>query len=330
MPINSENFAKYLKNLATMRDYPFIADSFLDFHLKKCADCQYDRMICAISPMCFRRYFLTILMKNGVVFGDKELPAFCYSQHLSNIQRYLAGKRTLYPPFDSIVFMKDFFELVFPKSKKKLIRLLERDDLEKLKDELVDQVEKEKIIISMGDDFAVLIPPGDVLGPEYNLFFLDFDRRYVIIDPRKEEIFFKNELKVLLVAFSEAYGIHVKSLGSSPEDGGGSENESEDDDSSWYVDFSIGQLHEESQIEPLNIQFMEIIDDFVLSASEVRLLIEEQEPREAHVLINLSMERGKFSIEKERIDFDKVKKLFSACQKLQNFLSPKEDNKEGK
>ncbi|MHA1733461.1 MAG: hypothetical protein ACTSU5_16050 [Promethearchaeota archaeon] len=325
MPINSDEFALYLKNLATMRDYPFIADSFLNFHLEKCKECEYDRMICAISPKCFRRYFLTILIKNGIRPGDVELPEFCYSQHLSNIQRYLAGKRTLYPPFDSLVFMKDFFKLVFPKEERVLSRKLDTGDLDGLKSELVRVVEKEDVIISMGGDFAVLVPPGKLLGPEENLFFLDFRRKYVIVDPRKEEIFFKSELEVLFQALSKAYGIPVKFLDEDRtpgSDGGGVSL----DEKQWFVDFHCGIIEDKGQVEQLNVLFMENNENFILSASEVRLIIRDDDPREVHVVLNLSMEKGKFSIEKERISFDKVKKLFQSCKDLQNFLSPEKDN----
>lgn len=320
-----------MKNLATMRDYPFIADGYLEYHLQKCRDCQYDRMICAINPMCARRYFLTLLIKNGVQPGDEDLPAFCYSQHISNLQRYIAGKRTLYPPFDSIIFLDDFFKLILPKDYRKLNRLLDKENLRGFKDALNEVMRRERIIISWtGTRFAVLIPPGDFLGPEDNIFFLDLDHRYVIIDPRREEIFFKRELKTLLKAFGEAYQISITFLDRKTVEGAKVEEDEplEVDARRWYLDFFLGTLAGEAQVEPLNIKFMEMIEDFTLSASEVRLLIDDDSPgtaREVHVVINLAMEKGKFSIEKERITFDKVKKLVLSCVTLQNFITPKGD-----
>ena len=83
-----------------------------------CTECQSDRMSCVLSPKCRRRY----LIKTRILSGSsiEELPRFCYTQVLSNIQRFINGKTALYTPVDELIYIEDFFKAFFPKVNKKL------------------------------------------------------------------------------------------------------------------------------------------------------------------------------------------------------------------
>ncbi|MHA1584567.1 MAG: hypothetical protein ACTSVU_00560 [Promethearchaeota archaeon] len=84
-----------------------------------CAACEDDRMICVLSPMCPNRILLKVRIQSGA--EQKEIPRFCYSQSVNNIRRFLKKKTTLYTPQDTLIFNKDFFDLMFPHLYNKII-----------------------------------------------------------------------------------------------------------------------------------------------------------------------------------------------------------------
>ncbi|GAB4307278.1 MAG: hypothetical protein Kow0069_04690 [Promethearchaeota archaeon] len=310
----NDRLANYLSALANQRDFPFLADELVEHFADKCRRCQYDRMICAISPMCFRRHWLNVLIKNGVKPDEEIFPKFCYSQQVSNVQRYLQKKRTLYPPFDSLMFLEDFLGLVFPHHKRRLALYLKRGDWPTLREKLDQLAESAGIGLTWGRDFAVMVPPGDYLGPEHNVFFLDERGGYAIVDPRREELYYTEQVEVLVRAFSSAYDVAVDFKSAVPGEG-------EEAQADWRVDFNLGALHVAADSEALNELFSSAVDDFVLSSSEVNLWITEENPSEVHVVLKIPLVNEKFSREAERVDFDKIKRMLKRCHEIQTYLS---------
>jgi len=171
-------------------------------HFKtKCQECQRDRMVCSLSPMCFRRHYMNLLIKAGAEF--EELPPFCYSQQLSNIQRFLQKKRTLYPATDSIIYLRDFLKLAFEADSKQLLKFFEKIDTAGAARLLQKMREREKALnlrFRLTNNYCLL-------ALEEVIFLLDIRENLAKIDPRREEIFFRETFFLLLELYSEIYRI---------------------------------------------------------------------------------------------------------------------------
>lgn len=68
-----------------------LALELIELHEKKCLECQEDRLSCTVRPACKNRNFLNALIEIGVT--PQDLPAFCYSQYLEQIRRYILEKK---------------------------------------------------------------------------------------------------------------------------------------------------------------------------------------------------------------------------------------------
>lgn len=68
-----------------------LAKEFIEMHESKCTECQEDRLRCATRPACKDRNFLNTMIEIGV--EPEDLPAFCFSQHLEQIKRYVLEKK---------------------------------------------------------------------------------------------------------------------------------------------------------------------------------------------------------------------------------------------
>lgn len=88
-----------------------------------CAKCVSDRMSNVLSPMCRRRYLINIRILTGSKV--EELPKFCYQQVISNVERYIKKKTTLFTPIDVLIYNIDFFELFFPKIARRLLETIQ-------------------------------------------------------------------------------------------------------------------------------------------------------------------------------------------------------------
>ena len=76
-----------------------------------CDECERDRMTCVLTPKCKRKNLLDIRMKLSI--EREKIPKFCYGQSKANFKRYLAGKNTVYVPWDSLMYTEDLLALLF-------------------------------------------------------------------------------------------------------------------------------------------------------------------------------------------------------------------------
>jgi hypothetical protein len=97
MDLRFMNLKKHKEELAVRVGFlDAIADDQLAFelielHEKKCTVCQEDRLSCTVRPACKNRNFLNTLIEIGVT--PQDLPAFCYSQYLEQIRRFILEKK---------------------------------------------------------------------------------------------------------------------------------------------------------------------------------------------------------------------------------------------
>lgn len=136
---NADNLKKVYTEKMKEREQNIMMGYLREYVDNLCNECVSDRMGNVLSPKCRRRFLINTRILSGAQY--EELPLFCYNQVISNLQRYIAKKTTLFTPVDVIIYNNDFFELFFPKLSKKIIKLW---DEEKIK-EVNSLIEKSKI-----------------------------------------------------------------------------------------------------------------------------------------------------------------------------------------
>ena len=119
MPLEVKHILNFLKNPINERNN----SELLRLLIKRVKDlcfkeCQVDRILCTLTPMCTRRFLLKLRIKKGLNMED--LPKFCYSVNKGVIERNFRGKTVIYKPFDSYLYLIDFLDIFFHGDYRKL------------------------------------------------------------------------------------------------------------------------------------------------------------------------------------------------------------------
>ena len=85
-------------------------------------ECERDRIVCTLTPLCSRRFLLKLRIKNGLSIDD--LPKFCYSVHKGMIERDFRNKTVVYKPYDAYLYLIDFLDIFFHGDYRKLNKLI--------------------------------------------------------------------------------------------------------------------------------------------------------------------------------------------------------------
>ena len=131
----------------------------IELHEKKCKDCQEDRLSCTVRPACKDRNFLNMMIELGV--EPQDLPAFCYSQHLEQIRRFILEKKGR-GMVDRRIPIKDLLSILKVSS----IR------------QFTTRFTKEWETSVVARDNNLMLVAGDELR-----FFFDFSRGQVVLNP---------------------------------------------------------------------------------------------------------------------------------------------------
>jgi len=113
-----------------------------------CEECVSDRMNNVLNPKCRRRFLINIRILSGSQLS--ELPVFCYNQVISNLNRFIEGKTTLFTPVDVIIYNEDFFKLFFGRDAKDIMK-----QAEELSKDSEDSIKKINKIISKSNAPAI-------------------------------------------------------------------------------------------------------------------------------------------------------------------------------
>lgn len=107
----SENLTNYIKNSHNLENTDYVTREFLDLmKTHKCDLCNKNRIDCSFNPWCPNRMYLSIMIDLDV--KGEDLPDFCYSQHLWNLNNYITGKVYNVEPIDAKLFLADFLQLL--------------------------------------------------------------------------------------------------------------------------------------------------------------------------------------------------------------------------
>ncbi|KXH76975.1 MAG: hypothetical protein AM326_12635 [Candidatus Thorarchaeota archaeon SMTZ-45] len=183
------NLKKHKQELASrmeLLDTPAdnqLAFELIELHEKKCTVCQEDRLGCTVRPACMNRNFLNALIEIGV--NPQDLPAFCYSQHLEQIRRFILDKKGR-EMTDRRIPIKDLLSTLGVSS----IR------------HFTTKFKKEWKGFSSAHEENVLIVKGDSL-----IFHFDFARGIVTLNPRNDRLENFEVFNLYCQIFSNYYGL---------------------------------------------------------------------------------------------------------------------------
>jgi len=196
----ADKLADLLEKGLSREDLDLISKEFLEVMEKVCRGCQANRMHCILMPRCGQnRPFLSMLIEMGVDKGN--LPQFCYSQLLKEVQMAFKGTKTLR---DASIPLEDFLKTVF-RSYRKIFDLIMSRNLKKLTKVLSKEtaVKNKKVSILDKEDRIYFVIDGLT-------FYVDMDRNIVHFNPYNTPLISLEELKAFIELFSLEAGIDVE------------------------------------------------------------------------------------------------------------------------
>ena len=181
-------------------DLDLISKEFLEIMEKVCKECQANRMHCILMPKCGRnRSFLSMLIEMGVKKGD--LPEFCYSQFLKEIQMVFKGIKTLR---DASAPLEDFLKSIFKNYKKIFDLIMSRNTKDLVKALSKETIVKNRRIIALNKDDKIYFVI-DGLN-----FYVDISRKLVRFNPYNTPITSVSELEAFIELFSSEADMDVE------------------------------------------------------------------------------------------------------------------------
>ena len=192
--------AELLEKGMSLENLYLISKEFLEIMEKECKTCQANRMHCILMPRCgYNRPFLSMLIEMNV--EKKDLPTFCYSQFLKEVQMTFKGTKELR---DASIPLKDFLKSAF-RSYKKIHDLLVSGDLK----EISKAIKKEPII---KDKKVLILRKNDLIYFIINglIFYVDVKRELVRFNPYETPITSLNELEAFIELLAIEANMKVK------------------------------------------------------------------------------------------------------------------------
>ncbi len=123
MPLTPDHIKNFLKD----KSQDNFSSEMLNLLIKRIdklcfQECQIDRIQCTLTPLCTRRQYLKLRIKNQLKLED--LPKFCYSVHKNNVFRDFRNKTVVYKPFDTYLYQVDFLDIFFHGDYRKLNKFI--------------------------------------------------------------------------------------------------------------------------------------------------------------------------------------------------------------
>ena len=182
MPLLPNHIAYFLENESDTKFKSELLD-LLNKRIKALCfeECERDRIVCTLTPMCSKRFLLKLRIKNGL--GIEDLPKFCYSVHKGVIERYFRNKTIVYRPYDAYLYIIDFLDVFFHGDYRKLNKLInfkKWDEVFKIFDDRINN-RNENFNYILTDNYLVF-----KFGDKIHVLFLD--RNYVLCNANREDI----------------------------------------------------------------------------------------------------------------------------------------------
>ncbi len=207
----TEKLMKYARTFSSKGDFGFLVERSNEFMSAKCKECQDDRLICTVKPLCEKRKWLSLLIKAGV--PSKSWPQFCYEKQKQIIEKTINKQKTFYEPEDCTMMLQDFFPLVSQANPTKLMKMLENEEYDQLA-WTIESVFRSKYtrVLSLNLEDLIIIIADDIV------WYFDVVERYVVLNLNEERLFNQQTLLAYLKFLTKYYKLtDVKILEAAPE-----------------------------------------------------------------------------------------------------------------
>ena len=211
-----EKLKQYVRTTRNENRLDFIVEKLKDHMDVLCAECERDRITCALRPLCPQREYLNILISAGV--DEKSLPQqFCFKLQKQEVSKFLRGKSVLRKMRDVMLPLSSFIEICFGlRSVDKVLNLVtESSD----KAEILKTFDKcfGQFYDTYKGKFAtdtLLIYITDVYR---KIFYIDLEKKLVTINLERTPIISKEETIALATLFCIQGNINCKLFESAEE-----------------------------------------------------------------------------------------------------------------
>jgi len=95
---------------------------------KTCSECQADRRVLLLDPLCFGRFYLSLLIESSLSLED--IPKDCYKIRLEEIKKVFQGKPVPVPTSDAVIKLRDALRILVTISKDKGLKKRIREPLD--------------------------------------------------------------------------------------------------------------------------------------------------------------------------------------------------------
>ena len=210
MPLEPKDYLKFLENEAEAKDKSELLD-LLDKRITKLCfnECERDRIVCTLTPLCSRRFLLRFRIKNHLTIED--LPQFCYSVHKGVIERYFRNKTIIYRPYDAYLYLVDFLDVFFHGDYRKLNKFLSFKNWEEAIKIFDDRIN------NRNEKFTYLLTENYFFFKfEDKIHIVFFDEGYALCNANRENIVSLEMLHGLCKLYADIYfpEVNLSLLGS--------------------------------------------------------------------------------------------------------------------
>ncbi|MFX1455432.1 MAG: hypothetical protein ACFFDB_08680 [Promethearchaeota archaeon] len=210
MPLEPKHYLKFLESEAEAKDKSELLD-LLNKRIKTlCFDeCERDRIVCTLTPMCSRRFLLRFRIKNNLTIED--LPQFCYSVHKGVVERHFRNKTVVYRPYDAYLYIIDFLDIFFHGDYRKLNKFVSFKNWEKAKEIFDDRIK------NRNENFKYLLTDKYLFfkfDDKIHIIFLE--EGYALCNANREKIVSLDMLYGLCKLYADIYfpEVNLRYLGS--------------------------------------------------------------------------------------------------------------------
>jgi hypothetical protein len=144
-------------------------------------ECERDRIVCTLTPLCSRRFLLKLRIKNGLSIED--LPQFCYSVHKGVIERDFRNKTVVYKPYDTYLYLIDFLDVFFHGEYRKLNKYISFENWEEAKKIFNDRIK------NRNENFTYLLTDNYFIFKfEDKIHVMFLEEKFVLCNANREKI----------------------------------------------------------------------------------------------------------------------------------------------
>ena len=199
MPLQPNHITKFLKNETETKFKSELID-LLNKKIKSLCfeECERDRIVCTLTPLCSRRFLLKLRIKNGLKIED--LPQFCYSVHKGVIERDFRNKRVVYKPNDAFLYLIDFLDIFFHGDYRKLNKFMSFRKWEESIKIFDDRIQ------NRNENFKYLLTSNFFIFKfEQNVHIIFINEKYVLCNANRENLTDLELLIGICRIFAEEY-----------------------------------------------------------------------------------------------------------------------------